>query len=364
MGITNNAPIFIVGFPRSGTTLLAAMLSNHPDIACGVETHFFSSLSEEDLTEAADDPGWPDIAVQKVAALSLDGQRVLDLYGVTENDLRHELCNRPNEKTALLDGLLGLYAGREGKSVWLEKTPIHLVHLHRIRKLFPDARIIRIIRDPRDSLRSIFELPWAPDSMLALAYDFRAWHRDAQRFFNADSNSYTLKYEELVERPESVLTQICTFLGIGYQDSMLDTSSTGKKIRTDNEPWKKQVSGKLDPGRLYVWKSELDAKMALAVSAVMYDFIREFGYEVATGNRIEMLPCMNMTSSNIAAKERELIERILTGVLTCPVSFRDGLKARKAFWLKGECPGRKEHLKQVILNVLNITPWFSYQRIE
>ncbi|MHB8789319.1 MAG: sulfotransferase family protein [Desulfobulbaceae bacterium] len=363
MNKVKQPPIFVVGFPRSGTTLLAAMLSSHPDIACGVETHFFSMIDEQDLKEAACDPDWPDIAVRKMAALSLTGQRLLDLYGVTENDLRKELIGRPGEKRALLDGLLGLYARREGKSVWLEKTPNHLLQLHRIRKLFPDARIIRIVRDPRDSLRSIFGLPWAPHSMLALAYDFRAWHRYAQRFFAADSSSYTVKYEELVEHPESVLAQICSFLGIEYDYSMLDTSSAGQKISSDNEPWKKQVSGKLDPGRLYVWKRELDGKMAHAVSAVMYDFIKEFDYELADRNRTEMVPCMNMTSSNIAAKESVLIERMLTGVVPFPASFSEGLKARKAAWLQGPYPGGKEHLKEVILDVLNSTPWFSFKRI-
>jgi hypothetical protein len=357
------APIFVVGFPRSGTTLLSAMLSSHPDIACGVETHFFSTLSEQDLADAAHDPHWPGLAVQKVAALCSAGQPLLNMYDITEDELRTELIKRSGEKQALLDGLLSLYARREGKTIWLEKTPNHLAQLRRMREVFPDARIIRIVRDPRDSLRSIFQLQWAPDSMLALAYDFRFRHDGAQHFFNTDPNSVTVKYEELVQYPESVLKQLCAFLKIQFNKCMLDTSTAGQKVRSENEPWKQQVSGKLDPGRLYVWKREMDPRVAHAVSAVMDGFIKEFGYDASGEDRIEKLPCMNMTSSNIAARESDLIEYMQTGVIPVPISFREGIKKRSAAWLNGPCIGVKIRMQEKVLRLLGATHLFSFKRI-
>lgn len=362
ISISRKPPIFVVGFPRSGTTLLSAMLSNHPDIACGVETFFFSTFNEHDLLEAACDRDWPDIAIRKMTTLSLTGQRVLDLYGITENDLRNELINTYKEPQVLLDGLLDLYARREGKSTWLEKTPSHLLHLHRIRTLFPEARIIRMIRDPRDSICSIRKLAWGSDSILSLAYDFRATHQYTQEFFDNDVSSYIVKYEELVERPELILKKTCSFLGIEYDSRMLDTSNTGKKIRTDNESWKKQVSEKLDPGRLYVWRKELDIKIAHVVSTVMYDLINDYDYDLSVNGNVEILPCMNMTSSNIAAKENELIDHILTGVLPVPVSFRDALKARKVAWLHGSNQRSKDHILEKALHLLSLTPWFSLKK--
>ena len=112
-------PIFVVGFPRSGTTLLSAMLSSHADIACGVETHFFSNLKEQDLNEAVRDPEWPNIAIRKISDLCLQNQRILDLYGVTEKELRAELSCRPHEKQELLDALLSLFVRKEKKAIWL-----------------------------------------------------------------------------------------------------------------------------------------------------------------------------------------------------------------------------------------------------
>lgn len=360
MNCKKHAPIFIVGFPRSGTTLLAAMLSSHPDIACGVETHFFSMLTDQDLAEAAGDPNWPEVAVQKVASLSSAGESLLSQYGITKNDLRTELALCPAQKQALLDGLLALYARRERKVIWLEKTPNHLAQLDRLRRLFPEARIIRIVRDPRDSLRSIFQLPWAPESILALAYDFRARHFDAQRFFNADPDSLTVKYEELVTQPESVLKQLCSFLQIQYDSRMLDTSRAGQKISSEREPWKNQVSSKLDTDRLYVWKREMDKKTACAIATVMSDFIEGFDYDPADGGRGKILPCMNMTSENIAARQVELIEQIWTGIIPIPVSFRDGLKTRSAAWLRGNGSEGNGLNKEKLLRAFNMTPWFSF----
>ena len=83
-------PVFIVGWPRSGTTLLAKMLSAHPNMVCGAETHLFSKIPLVDLENALESS--VDELVRLLVGLKLTGQSVIELYGVSESELRSYLA--------------------------------------------------------------------------------------------------------------------------------------------------------------------------------------------------------------------------------------------------------------------------------
>jgi hypothetical protein len=238
-----------------------------------------------------------------------------------------------------------------------------LIQLHPIRDHFPNARIIRIIRDPRDSIRSISELPWSPKSILALAYTFWEWHREAKCFFDLDQNAYTVKYEDLVENPDYILIRLCDFLGIEYTPAMLNTSNAGKKISSELEPWKQQVSGQLDPSRLYVWKREMNSEMACAISGVMYEFISDFGYDQHPDVGQDVLPCMNMSESHISEREADLLNILNKGVVPLLASFSESLKSRSGAWLDASRLHWTTRVKKIVIMLLNLTPWYSYQQI-
>ena len=110
------APIFVVGAPRSGTTLLASMLAGHSRIACGPETQFFNKLSPAQLEAAVADRAWPERAVQLVGSLTLAGQAVVTLFGHTGRDVRAFLASREPSAGALRESLTELYAHNRGKA--------------------------------------------------------------------------------------------------------------------------------------------------------------------------------------------------------------------------------------------------------
>ena len=199
--------------------------------------------------------------------------------------------------------------------------------------------------------------------MLALAYHFRATHEYAQAYLSEDERAFTVKYEELVVHPEATLERACSFLGIDYQQSLLDTSDSAKRVSSDREPWKRQVGGSLDHRRLYVWRREMEPDMVDVVSAVMSNFIRDFRYEAVGEGNPMVAACMNMTYDNITNRQRAIIERTRKGVMLEPVSFREGLRRRSGFWLRDECEGDNRPVRMVMLMLLNLTPWFSYRII-
>ena len=269
-------PIFIVGAPRSGTTLLASMLAGHARIACGPETQFFNK-SDARLNAALRDPAWPRQAVNLVTSLTLAEQPVAELFGHSNRDVQRFLAAREPSAQAMLESLTALYAVKQGKQRWAEKTPNHLLHLPEIRALYPGAPVVRIVRDPRDSALSMRQLPWASPSALANGYLWAAWFSKSQPFFDGDANTLTVRYEDLVEAPAKVLTQVCAFIGETFQPGMLETHKTGKSVSSPNESWKAQNARVLGKSRTQ-WQKDLNPTLQRALTYTCAAGIEAFGY--------------------------------------------------------------------------------------
>src|SRR5215831_14255769 len=121
-------PVFVVGAPRSGTTLLAAMLSSHRSFSCGPETHFFVNTTQRRRDRAVRGR-WPESAAGLLSQLKFEGSLLVELYGHSSQDLLEALAVRPRRQSSLLEAITGPFAARMGKSRWVEKTPNHLLHL-------------------------------------------------------------------------------------------------------------------------------------------------------------------------------------------------------------------------------------------
>ena len=100
------SPVFIVGAPRSGTTLLAAILNAHSQFACGPETQFLSKLKGE--FQSVDE------AMTFAESLTINQQPVLDVFGLTPTDLREFLADR-HSAAWVLEGIAGYPARSQGK---------------------------------------------------------------------------------------------------------------------------------------------------------------------------------------------------------------------------------------------------------
>ena len=86
--IKSNAPIFVVGVPRSGTTLLAAMLAAHGSLSCGTETRFFHFLSQTDAEKLIKAENWPDSATDFLFKLKLVDIPVPEHYALRKEQIR------------------------------------------------------------------------------------------------------------------------------------------------------------------------------------------------------------------------------------------------------------------------------------
>lgn len=274
---SNRTPIFVVGVPRSGTTLLASLLSSHSRLAAGPETAFFASLAAVGDQRVTERKRWPASGIEFLASSELEGESLLERYGIDRGELAERLSTVEPSVAALLASLGESAAGAAGKVRWIEKSPVHLQYVQEIRRYFPDAAIVRIVRDPRDVASSLSRVPWGPGDLTGGLLYWRRFHERSREFFDRDEASLTVRYEELVERPEPTLTELCNFLGERFEPNMISTSRpTGALVR-EGESWKGNAGGAVDPSRAGNWR-RLDSSDRALADALAGDLLTELGY--------------------------------------------------------------------------------------
>src|SRR4051812_43294899 len=148
---TSAAPIFVVGFPRSGTTLTQSLIGAHPQIAAPPEMHYFSRVVLHrwhwgDLSDDAE--------VRRVVAAAVGTPR-LDNCGFDVDRIVERARSGPRTLGGVLDAIMTDFAVREGKQRWCEKTPLQSARF--IWAELPTAQIVHVIRDPRETLASGYE---------------------------------------------------------------------------------------------------------------------------------------------------------------------------------------------------------------
>ncbi|MEO7119018.1 MAG: sulfotransferase [Candidatus Limnocylindrales bacterium] len=191
---TAHRPIFVVGCPRSGTTLLRMMLDSHPAISCGEETHFL-----RDLRTLVGDH-WP----------------LLTTYGFP----REYWLERIRE---LYERFQADYLARRGKARWAEKDPVYTLYLPFIEELFPDAQYVHLIRDGFDVVAS-FRERWGYRSAVRVARgDWKRYVSAARDFGRAlpEGRYVELHYEALVGSPDPTMRELIDFLGEPWDDAVL-----------------------------------------------------------------------------------------------------------------------------------------------
>jgi hypothetical protein len=254
-------PLFIVGAPRSGTTLVRAMLAASPTIAIPPESHFLSYLYKR---YAGKLNRWtPALSRQLALDISHDGH--FEHWGLDPGaTVERVLARKPATFAATVAGFFSIYASDEGKTRWGDKTP-HYIFFHReLAGLFPRLRVIHLIRDGRDVACSHLALAreqhetWVAQSAPAAAAWWKASiHAGYEAAEGLGPRYREVKYETLVDAPEKTLRDLCAFAGLEYDDRMVQY---GEHVHIPRDsPYGRpfeRVQGGLQ-GRARDWRTEL-----------------------------------------------------------------------------------------------------------
>lgn len=273
------SPIFLLGVPRSGTTLLRMMMDSHPDIMCGPEAPWITGRR---MAEPV-----PNFGSLIMFLTTSEWGPVQAMPGVNE-DAIYELA------AALIDQVMSKAARHRGKSRWAEKTPENIISLPLLYRLFPQARFVHIYRDGRDVALSTVGCHWkmlhTPAGHVENTYEnsIKRWV-DWIRELQADAarltaTVYALRYEDLVESPEPQMRRLLEFIGVPWHDDVLKPYEQKHDL---TPPSRFQVVGEvsfyerksIDPGSLYRWKRELGFWQRRKTRAIADKLLLELGYE-------------------------------------------------------------------------------------
>jgi hypothetical protein len=239
---------FVVGCPRSGTTIVQAMLARHPQVFTLPETGFFPRMlggidyrfGDEGATARRHN------LARRLGLARRYGRR--EFAALQRSLLSEEHVRTPwrldacvTRFIATLDGL----AERNGRSGWIEKTPHHLLYLPEIEHYLPDARFIHVIRPGMDVLASIMDahLRYNNNSFSGgLLLWARRWNRamEIHRSRIGARNHYFVFLEDLVRTPVEEWRRLCEFLALPDEaelDQMCHQHIADLKV----EPWKQSA---------------------------------------------------------------------------------------------------------------------------
>ncbi len=207
---------FVIGSPRSGTTLLRFMLDAHPLLAIPPETGFLPLQI----------PFWLSSHIQKrLFYLSLCRRHSgWNDFGLSRKEFWKAL--ETLSPFTVSDGLrtfYRLYAEKLRKPYWGDKTPSYTLHLPEIRQLLPEARFIHLIRDGRDAMISLRQQWFSPGASVVTQAEFWVNHVGTARRNGLNQIDYLeIRFEKLILEPHLQLRRICDFLNLQFNDSMLD----------------------------------------------------------------------------------------------------------------------------------------------
>jgi hypothetical protein len=277
-----NLPFFIIGPPRSGTTLVAEILSQHSKVHISLETHYFeevypilenkSSLPSRKIAEIIINANKKHLSEQQIKSYWDKGNSVTELAEFIEKEA--------NTLTSPLTAYLKYQARRRNKTMYGEKTPRHVFHLDKIKKFYPDSSVIFVVRDGRDFLASYKKKhgPERPNDQPPLYHPVITslmWRKAIQRILDHqnDCNTYTIKYEQLVTAPEKEIKQLCNFLQLDFKPEML-SPNINNTLYSSSCHKQRQIS----TGSIGKWQTELSDEEVYIFQQIAGEQEEKLGY--------------------------------------------------------------------------------------
>jgi Sulfotransferase family len=217
---------FVVGVPRSGTTLLRLMLDAHPQLAIPPETNFIPRLVR--AWRRLDRRGASEEDKRAKAFEVLRRHRRWADWNVAEEGLRRRLARTPLTLGDAARSLHLEYGERVGKPRWGDKTPIYLRDMTLIQEALPEVRFIHLLRDGRDVAVSWTEVSWGTETVLEAAEEWVTRIRKARRSSRrlVPGTYLEVRYEDLLAEPERVLRRVSEFVELPWDSRMLDYHRT------------------------------------------------------------------------------------------------------------------------------------------
>jgi hypothetical protein len=255
------------------------MLSAHGAIYVCPETFFFISVvpklkAEADVVAAVSKCWW-----------------IIDA-GITEAELRPRFDMYVSGGMPALESLfrsvMDVHKSRHPGCLIGEKTPDHVLWLPVLRKVFPRAMILHIIRDPRSVLSSYKKVSVGTNQVADVVSE---WKQATEVFksWQGQEGYFSVRYEELVRSPEKILREICSFLGVDWDPRVLVFHDRGDSGFAPEQTHHANTLKPVFTSSIDAWKTDLSRNEIAVIEFYCSEMMMEFGYDL-TGFGANFIP--------------------------------------------------------------------------
>lgn len=290
--------VFIMAKGRSGTTLLQTMVDAHPETIAPLESrfvvHFYHRYGS--ITK------WTD-KIKKQFIKDVQTERKIELIWELDVEMMTKRIMSLPEATKYSLVCKQVYCSvrsifnKTDKKIIIDKNPIHAILMPLIYEIFPEAKIIHLVRDYRASANSTKELQIVK-SMTNIGFHWLLSNTTIEKFKKEFFHeSLTLTYESLLLNPKEELTKVCKFLNVNFDPLMInyhevtlkgiqgyiDRSPTPyiKEIRSSGSALiHKNISRPIDVTLINKWEKNLDKSQVLVLEKICGQFSLKYGYEL------------------------------------------------------------------------------------
>lgn len=265
-------PVFIVGAQRSGTTMLGSILGSHPDILCLPEGQFIADLAPADTGP----PCSPAAIIDRIEKHWRFKVWELELAGDRPGS------DTPHTYRAAVEWLTQKYGEAIGKpdcGFWIDHHPGQIGCLAKLLKVFPNAKVIHIVRDVRAVAASILPLDWGPNNAYGVGQFWiqRIASGMSARAFLPPTQYTWLRYEDIVRYPDQKTRRLCHFLGLPYNEQI--SGNEGLRVPGFTRHQHQLVGKPPDPARIDDWRNKLTEQQVRTLEYVTGDLLPYLGYE-------------------------------------------------------------------------------------
>lgn len=260
--------IFIGGAPRSGTTMLASIIGSHSKVLVTSETQFKFDLAHLFTVK-------PNSSEHIFHKLELNRRfRVWDIK-VTKDQLDFSGIS------PFVESLISHFSDTIGKkdfSHWVDVTPVNLRHASFLNNEFPGCLFIHLVRDGRAVYASQRKVDFGSnDPVFGALKWMEAIVLGLSTEISFPGRCLRVHYENVLRNPEQECARICEFLGIGYENTMIDAMGFLKTpYTTETHPL---VGQRPDTTRIDDWQRTLSEKEIRYFESMTYDLLDMLGYE-------------------------------------------------------------------------------------
>jgi len=281
---------FILGRPRSGTTLLRTLFDAHPNVKIPIEYPFFFYLHSR--FRKAKKIRFDDAQqlFEELRTKKVFNQRYFEYMKLDEPAFLDSLKEYKDGLTPMdFYKLVNFHSGSifpKEDIRWIgDKNHIYSIYPQKLLRLFPDARFICIVRDYRDNFVSMKKFEFEALNTYLLSYRWKYVVRLSRRLQKLHPNTFTIiRYEDLVSKPEESIRELCAFLQLPFNAEVfnfyLKKTEVSRFFPVDLAmKYHKSLTEPINKDKINLWKTELTRKQIRAMDFTVGKLAEKMGYE-------------------------------------------------------------------------------------